>query len=171
MGTLKLTIGWGQCTIFLDGVGGACNHNIEISYNHYPPEVNYSGGKHQKITCIFFAHWNCSDKYKVFSHKRIVVSWASYKWLLRSNTIPKYWLIRIKNIYEGTVRIKNSFKFRNYGICYNFQVKVLFKKCIDFHDKTKRIGFNDGGRRRQGFAKKEGMLHSQMLQTFRAAFL
>ena len=24
------------------------NHNIEFSYNHYPPEVNYSGGNPQK---------------------------------------------------------------------------------------------------------------------------
>ena len=38
--------------------------------------------------------------------------------------LPKYLLIRIKNMYEGTLRIKNSFKFRNYGIYYNnFQVK------------------------------------------------
>ena len=25
-------------------------------------------GNTKKVTCIFFAHWNCSDKYKVFSH-------------------------------------------------------------------------------------------------------
>ena len=25
-------------------------------------------GNTKKVTCIFFAHWNCSGKYKVFSH-------------------------------------------------------------------------------------------------------
>ena len=46
-----------------------------------------------------------------FSHKRNFVSWVSYKWLLRSITIPKFWLFRIKKIYKGTLRIKNSFTF------------------------------------------------------------
>ena len=30
------------------------NHNIEFSYNHYPPEVNYSGWKHQKSRLVYF---------------------------------------------------------------------------------------------------------------------
>ena len=30
------------------------NHNIEFSYNHYPPEVNFSGGKHQKSYLYIF---------------------------------------------------------------------------------------------------------------------
>ena len=30
------------------------NHNIEFSYNHYPPEVNYIGWKHQKSYLYIF---------------------------------------------------------------------------------------------------------------------
>ena len=29
--------------------GGAGSQNVEISYNHYPPEVNNSGGTHQNV--------------------------------------------------------------------------------------------------------------------------
>ena len=68
-------------------------------------------GHTKKVTCTFFGHWNSRDEYKVFPHKRIFVSWASYKWLLRSITVPKYWLFSIKKHIRGTLRIKNSFKF------------------------------------------------------------
>ena len=32
---------------------GAGSQNVEISYNHYPPEVNCSGGRDQKCTFLF----------------------------------------------------------------------------------------------------------------------
>ena len=34
--------------------GGAGSHNVEISYNHYPPEVNNTGGTHQKSYLVHF---------------------------------------------------------------------------------------------------------------------
>ena len=35
-------------------VGGAGSHNVEISYNHYQPEVNNIGGTHQKTYLYTF---------------------------------------------------------------------------------------------------------------------
>ena len=34
--------------------GGEGSHNIEFSYNHYLPEVNYNGGTHQNSYLYIF---------------------------------------------------------------------------------------------------------------------